>query len=93
MDELTKLGSSRAMVPIGVFLQELHEQSISKALAKDTKVAESSQETLPPNESITDSPEVMEIHSDWRTSFMIYLRTRGLPEDKVKHEQLCHQAG
>jgi ribonuclease HI len=42
VDELAKLGSSRAMVPIGVFLQELHEPSISKALAKATKVSESS---------------------------------------------------
>jgi hypothetical protein len=42
-DELAKLGSSRAMVPTGIFLQELHEPSISKALAKATKAAESSQ--------------------------------------------------
>jgi hypothetical protein len=41
-DELAKLGSSRAMVPTGVFLHELHEPSISKDLAKATKVAESS---------------------------------------------------
>jgi hypothetical protein len=45
VDEFAKLGSSRAMVPIGVFLQELHEPSISKALAKAIKVVESSQET------------------------------------------------
>jgi hypothetical protein len=82
-DELVKLGSSRAMVPIGVFLQKLHEPSISKALAKATKVAESSQDTPPPNESITKTPEVMEIHSDWRTLFMIYFRIGGLPEDMV----------
>jgi ribonuclease HI len=91
-DELAKLGSSRATVPIGVFLQELHGPSFSKALAKATKLAESSQETLPPSESITESPEVMELHSDWRTPFMIYFRTRVLPEDKVDHEQLCHWA-
>jgi pantothenate synthetase len=41
-NELAKLGSSRAMVPTGVFLQEVHESSISKALAKATKVVESS---------------------------------------------------
>jgi ribonuclease HI len=41
-DELAKLGSSRAMVPTWVFLQELHEPSILKALAKANKVAESS---------------------------------------------------
>jgi hypothetical protein len=75
VDELAKLGSSQATVPTGVFLQEFHEPSISKALAKATKAAESSQETLPPKESITKSPKVMEIHWDWCTPFMIYLRT------------------
>jgi hypothetical protein len=64
MFELAKLGSSRAMVPTRVFLQELHEPSISEALAKATKPAESSQETPPPKESITESLEVLEIHSD-----------------------------
>jgi hypothetical protein len=54
-----KLGSSWAIVPTGVFSQELHEPSISKFLAKATKAAKSSQETLPPKESITESPEVM----------------------------------
>jgi hypothetical protein len=59
-----------------VFLQELHEPSIPKALAKPTKMAESSQETISPSENITKSPEVMEIDLDWRTPFMIYHRTR-----------------
>jgi hypothetical protein len=63
-DELAKLGSSQATVPTRVFLQELHEPTISKALAKDNKAAESSQETSPPQDSITESPEVMKIHSD-----------------------------
>jgi hypothetical protein len=76
--ELAKLGSNQAMVPIGVFLQELHEPSISKALAMATKAVESSQKTPPPNENITESLKVMEIHSDWRTPFMIYLKTGGL---------------
>jgi hypothetical protein len=89
-DELAKLGSSRAMVTTRAFLQELHKPTISKALAKATKVAESSQETPPPCESITETPEVMEIHSDWPTPFMIYLRTGGLLEDKADHEQLRH---
>jgi hypothetical protein len=52
------------MVLTGVFLQELHAPSISKELAKATKVVESSQETPPPNESISESLKVMEIHSD-----------------------------
>jgi hypothetical protein len=74
------------MVPTGVFLLELHELIISKALAKATKAAESSQETPSPSENITESPEAIEIHSDWCTPFMIYLRIGGLPEDKVERE-------
>jgi hypothetical protein len=45
MDELAKLGSSRAMIPTGIFLQELHEPTISKALVKANKAVKSSQET------------------------------------------------
>jgi hypothetical protein len=63
-DELAKLGSSQAMVFTGVFLRKLHEPTISKALAKANKAAESSQVTLPSLNSITESPEVMEIHLD-----------------------------
>jgi hypothetical protein len=81
------------MVPTGVSLQELHEPSISKALAKAIKAAESSQETPTPCESIIEIPEVMKIHSDWRTPFMTYLRTGGLLEDKADRERLHRQAG
>jgi hypothetical protein len=92
-DELAKLGFSQATVPTWVFLQELHEPSISKALAKAIKATELSQETLPPKESIIESHVVMEICSDWRTSFMIYIKTGGLPEDKINCERLHHWAG
>jgi hypothetical protein len=93
VDELANFGSSRAMVPRRVFLQELHKPSISKALTKATKAVESSQETLPPKESIIESPEVMQIHSNWSTPFMIYLRIGGLLEDKIDRERLHHRAG
>jgi hypothetical protein len=42
VDELAKLSSSQAMVPTRAFLQELHEPSNTKVLAKAIKVAESS---------------------------------------------------
>jgi hypothetical protein len=74
VDELAKLGSSRVVVPTWVFLKGLHEPSIMKALAKANRVAESSQETRPPRKGITESLEVMKIHSDWHTLFMLYLR-------------------
>jgi hypothetical protein len=90
---LAKVSSGGAIVPTGGFLQKLHEPTISKALAKANKAAESSEETSPLPGTITESPEVMEIHSDWRTSFMIYLRIGGLPEDKVECERLCRRVG
>jgi hypothetical protein len=86
MDELAKLSSNRAMVPTVVFLQELHEPTISKALAKANKASESSQEAPPPKGSIIESPEVIEIHLDWCTPFRVYLRIRSLPEDNVECE-------
>jgi hypothetical protein len=55
-------------------------------------VAESSWETPPPSDGITESLEVMKIHSDWRTPFMIYLRIGGLLEEKVECERLCRRA-
>jgi hypothetical protein len=86
-DELAKLNSRRTTVPPRAFLQEL------QALAKASKAAKSSQETPPLTERISESPKGMQIHSDWHTPFMIYLRTRGLLEDKDGCEQLHHQAG
>jgi hypothetical protein len=56
-------------------------------------VVESSQETTPPIESMSESSKVMEVHSDWHTPFMIYLRTGGLSDKKDKHERLHRQAG
>jgi hypothetical protein len=35
----------------------------------------------------------MEIHSDWCTLFIVYLRTGSLLEDKVDREQLHHRVG
>jgi hypothetical protein len=70
------------MFPVGIFLQELHEPSISKVLAKSSKATKLSQETPLPIESISESPEVIEIHLDWHTPFMIYPRTESLLEDK-----------
>jgi hypothetical protein len=33
----------------------------------------------------------MEIHSDWHSLFLIYLRTGSLPKDKADRERLRHR--
>jgi hypothetical protein len=64
------------------------ESSISRALSKARKAAESIEGTTPPNDKEPESSDVMTLHLDWHTPFMIYLKTRGLPEDKAKYERL-----
>jgi hypothetical protein len=93
VDELAKLGSSWAMVPTGVFLQELHEPTISKPLAKADKMAESSQETSPQLDSITESPEIMEIHLDWCTPLMVYLRTGACQKTRLNVSNCVNEQG
>jgi hypothetical protein len=41
---------------------------------------------MPLAENMFESIEVMEVHSDLFTPFMIYVRTGGLPDDKDEHE-------
>jgi hypothetical protein len=77
-DELAKLGSSRGIVPLGVFMQELHEPSINKTLSKASKDVESIDNATTPADDKSDSSDVMMAHSDCRTSFMIYLKIWGL---------------
>jgi hypothetical protein len=35
----------------------------------------------------------MDDHSYWRTLFMMYLRTEGMPDDKDEHERLRRRVG
>jgi hypothetical protein len=86
-NELAKLGSSRVVVPLGVFMQELHKPSISMALSEASKAAMSIELTPPTSDNKPESSDVMIIHSDWRTPFMIYVKTGGLPKDKEERER------
>jgi hypothetical protein len=87
-DELAKLGSSQAMVAPGVFMQELHELSISRVLSKVVKAVKSIEEATQPTDDKPESSNVMTVHLDWCILFMIYLKTRGLHENKDEQERL-----
>jgi ribonuclease HI len=78
---LSKLGSTHAQVPAGVFVHELHAPSIPEAAPPTTDPAH------PPA-----GQEVMMIDVDWRQPFIDYLSEQKVPSDKNLAEQLIHHA-
>jgi ribonuclease HI len=80
-DVLLKLGSTRAQVPVGVFVHKLHAPSIPELAPTITDSAPSQ-----------PSQEVMMIDVDWRQTFIDYIREQKVPSEKNLAEQLVRQA-
>jgi hypothetical protein len=80
-DVLSKLGSTRAQVPAGVFVHELHAPSIPEPAPPTTVPAH------PPV-----GQEVMMTDVDRRQPFIDYLSEHKLPSDKNLAEQLIRRA-
>jgi hypothetical protein len=80
-DVLLKLGSTRAQVPVGVFVHELLAPSIPEPAPMTTDPMH------PPA-----GQEVMMIDVDWRQPFIDYTREQKVPSDKILAEQLIRQA-
>jgi ribonuclease HI len=80
-DVLSKLGSTRAEVPAGVFIHELHAPSIPEPAPTTTDPAH-----LPAGQ------EVMMIDVDWRQPFIDYIHKQKVPSDKSSAEQLIRRA-
>jgi ribonuclease HI len=80
-DVLSKLGSTCAQVPAGVFVHELHAPSIPEPAHMTTDPAH-----LPAGQ------EVMMIDVDWGQPFIDYIREQKVPTDKNLAEQLICRA-
>jgi ribonuclease HI len=80
-DVLSKLGSTRAQVPAGVFVHELHAPSILEPAPMTTDPVH------PPA-----GQEVMMIDVDWRQPFIDYILEQKVPSDKSSVEQLIRRA-
>jgi hypothetical protein len=80
-DVPSKLGSTHAQVPAGVFVHELHAPSIPEPVPPTTDPAH------PPA-----GQEVMMIDVDWRQPFINYLSEQKVPADKNLAEQLIRHA-
>jgi hypothetical protein len=74
---VSKLGSTRAKVPAGVFVHELHAPSIPMPAPPNTDPAHP-----------LASQEVMMIDVDWRQPLIDYIREQKVPSDKNLPEQL-----
>jgi ribonuclease HI len=81
LDVLSKLGSTRAQAPVGVFVHELHAQSIPESAPPTTDPV--------PSQPVL---EVMMIDVDWRQPFIDYIREQKVPSDKNLTEQLIRRA-
>jgi hypothetical protein len=80
VDVLSKLGSTRAQVPTGVFVHELHTPSISVPVPRTTDLAPSQV-----------GQEVMMIYVDWRQPFIDYICEQKVPTDKNLAEQIIRR--
>jgi hypothetical protein len=80
-DVLSKLGSTRAQVPAGVFVHELHTPSIPEPVPTTTDPV--------PSQSGQD---VMMIDLDWKQPFINYIREQKVPSYKNLAEQLIRKA-
>ena len=74
-DVLAKLGSDRAKVSAGVFVQELDVPSIK-------------QETSTSTDTPIPDVQVLVINPAWTQVFIDYIRDHKLPDDKVEAEQI-----
>ncbi|XP_066365244.1 uncharacterized protein [Miscanthus floridulus] len=80
-DQLSKIGSSRAAVPPGVFVQDLLASSIKQ---------EKEVEEIPPAEQLVLAVPLPV--ADWREQFIKYLTSAEVPADKTKTECLIHRS-
>ena len=80
-DQLSKIGSSRATVPPGVFVQDLLVPSIKE---------EKEVEEVPPAEQLVLA--VPSPVTDWREQFIKYITNSKVPADKIDTDRLIHRS-
>jgi len=77
-DALSKIGSSRAQIPQGVFVQDIHTPSVGTDLVNK-----------PPNETLLVGDATLTTGGhDWRTPFVKYLSDGSRFQDKTENERL-----
>jgi hypothetical protein len=83
VDVLSKLGSKRALVSAGVFIQDQRKPSIR--LLSDPKTSPSD---IPGSRDVL----MVEAAKDWHLDFIAYIVEKRVPEDKVEREKIVRRA-
>jgi ribonuclease HI len=86
-DVLSKLGSRRALVLAGVFIQDLRKPSI-KLLDPDNPEPPPNDQTPPPPRDVLMS----EKEDDWRKPFIDFILDQLVPDEKAERERITRQS-
>jgi hypothetical protein len=76
---LSKLGSRRALVPAGVFVQDLRKPSIKLLDPYNPEPPSQDQNSAPPHNVLMSEKE-----DDWRKTFIDFILDQLVPDDKIE---------
>jgi hypothetical protein len=83
VDVLSKLGSRRALVPVGVFVQDLCKPSIKLLDPENPEPPSNDQNSSPPREVLMYEKEY-----DWRKPFIDFILDQLVLDDKAEQERI-----
>jgi hypothetical protein len=82
-DVLSKLGSCRALVPAGVFFQDLRNPSIKLLDSNNPELPSNDQNLAPPRDVLMTEKE-----DDWCKPFIDFILDQLIPDDKAERERI-----
>jgi ribonuclease HI len=86
-DVLSKLGSRRALVPAGVFVQDLRKPSIKLLDPDNQELPPHDLNSAPPREVLMSKKE-----DDWRKPFIDFILHQLVPDDKVERDRITRRS-
>jgi hypothetical protein len=86
-DVLSKLGSRRALVPAGVFVQDLRKPSIKLLDPDNPEPPSNDQNPAPPRDVLMTEKE-----DDWRKPFIDFILDQLVPENKSEREHITRRS-
>jgi hypothetical protein len=86
-DVLSKLGSRRALVPAGVFIQDLRKPTIKLLDSDNSDLPQHDQTSAPPRDMLMSEKE-----DDWRKPFIDLILEQLVPDDKIERELITRRS-